>query len=307
MAANDKDSVKSVDKISGSISDYFTKLFEEIDKVLMTDVEKYYNLVMGETLPLLGAILLCWIVWQAYNAFFGQADLSKAMRTGTKFIVIYILLGSWGYVYPYIADPLINGIPELVEGMSGTKGDTLVTAFAQQIFTNVATGLGSIGAGGIGELAMAIPIALTYVLVMVLGVLIMALYFIIFVQCKLIIALLVITAPIFLGCAIFESTRDFFNNWVATLFAQFLILLLLTITTLLIIGVVTNLYAQVWPSGTSSLNSAGGLLVGELIALITMSRVPGIAAELANKGFSVTGGQIGGLTSMAVRAARGGK
>ena len=292
-----KNPLEGTGQSSSLIEQLFENITDQINKVILEDVGKYYKLVADEVLVIMASALVVWIIYKAYQCYYGEADIKKTIRTIVKFVAITILIGSWGDVYELIAKPAIEGIPELVEAMTGTKGDTLVTAFGNKIFEEVAAGLGQLGKQGIASIAMAFPVALVYFAVLLGGVLIIGLYFLIFLQCKLTIALMVITSPIFLGFSVFDSTRKFFDNWVAVLITQFLTLLLLSISTFLIISILTKAYETVYPDALASLAKATGLLLGEVIAGLTFYMAPKMASNLASNGFSITPASIGNLTS----------
>ncbi len=116
MASN-RDSVKSVETLSGQLSNFFSQLTEKFDEAILNNVAKFYGQVMENALPILGAMLFCWLVYWAIQTMYGQIDSKKFARDLGKYIIIIVLISSWDDVYRLIGDPVINGIPELVGAM----------------------------------------------------------------------------------------------------------------------------------------------------------------------------------------------
>lgn len=286
---------------------YFDKLNTSFDKAIVDGIETAYNNVMENTLPIIGAMLFCWVVYQSIQLMYNRADGKKIIDSFFKFIVILSLISSWSYVWTYIGDPVVNGIPELVGEMAGQEHKVLVASFTTMVFEQIWNGLSQIGSNGLTELTFGLTIALTYLIVLILAVIAIGLYFIVFLQCKLILALMVILTPIFIGCAMFETTKNFFNNWVALIFNQFLTLLLLAIATHLIMGIITNIYQEIFPAGVASLASAGGLMFSLILVLLTFAKMPAMASSLASSGFGITSTGVGNVMDSAKKFLTKGK
>lgn len=290
---------KGITGFSDKFNEYFDKLNTQFDETILSALEQMYNAVMENTVPILGGMLFCWVVYQAMQLMYGKADGKRIIHSFFKFLFILTLLSSWGYVWEYIGDPVINGIPELVGAMAGQEQKTVVGSFTVLVFDQIWNGLSQIGGGGVLEIVFGLTIAQTYLVVLILAIIAIGLYFIVLLQCKLILALMVIVAPIFIGCAMFETTRNFFSNWVALIFNQFLTLLLLALATQLIMGVITAVFKQVYPSNAASLGSAAGLMFSLILVLFTFRKMPAIASSLSSSGFGITGTGVDGLMNAA--------
>lgn len=305
--SNKENVQEGITKLSKDFNNYFDKLNQSFDETILSGVEKGYIHVMDNTIPILGGMLFIWVVYQAIQLMYGQADGRKIINSFFKFVVILTLLQSWNYVWEYIGDPVINGIPELVGAMAGQEQKTLIASFTKIVFDQIWNGLSQIGGGGVLEVTFGLTIAMTYMVVMVFAVITIGLYFIIFLQCKLILALMIILAPIFIGCAMFETTKNFFNNWVALIFNQFLTLLLLAIATQLVIGVITKVYQDIYPVGIPSLAAAGGLMLSLILVLFTFAAMPFVASSLSSSGFGITSTGVNGLMASAKKLLTKGK
>ncbi|MDO5073151.1 MAG: type IV secretion system protein [Neisseria animaloris] len=294
---NSKESVvESVNGMSGMLEQFFTDLEEKINKIFVNEVQKYYEQIADQVIPIMAAALFVWIVYQAYQFFFAKADIGKISKTLAKFVFILITVSEWGTVYKYLADPVINGIPELVGSMIDGDSSKVIYSFVRKLFDHVVAGWQQLSTD-LGALAMAFPVAFVYLCVFILAVLIVVCYFLIFLQVKLMLVLLMIAAPVFLGFAVFESTQKFFHNWVALIVTQFFTLLFLSVSVLLMVTLLSNVYSGIFPEGVASLGAAAGTLGGEFIALIVMWQAPKIASNLSSNGFSISGENIGNMLS----------
>ena len=59
-------SVDSLSTLSEQLKAYFSTLDEKFDSIILENVENYYQQVMENTIPILAALLFCWIVYQQY-------------------------------------------------------------------------------------------------------------------------------------------------------------------------------------------------------------------------------------------------
>jgi hypothetical protein len=166
MASN-RDSVKSVETLSGQLSNFFSQLTEKFDEAILNNVAKFYGQVMENALPILGAMLFCWLVYWAIQTMYGQIDSKKFARDLGKYIIIIVLISSWDDVYRLIGDPVINGIPELVGAMAGQEQKTLIASFTTMVFDAIYQGFSQIGAGGASEIVFALPLVGVYLVLMV--------------------------------------------------------------------------------------------------------------------------------------------
>jgi len=292
-------SVDSLSTLSEQLKAYFSTLDEKFDSIILENVENYYQQVMENTIPILAALLFCWIVYQAIHLMYAKADAKKLTLDFFKFFLILTLIGSWADVYHYIGEPVIYGIPELVGSMVGQSQSALIYSFATLVFDEIYKGFSSVSSGGVLEIAFVLPVVGVYLVVMLLAIVAIGLYFLVFLQCKLILALMIITAPIFIGCAMFDSTKNFFNNWVALIFNQFLTLLLLALATQLIMGVIPAIYKKVFPSEVATFASAIGMALSLFVTLVTFAKMPSIASSLASSGFGITSTGVGNVMSAA--------
>ena len=115
-----------------------------------------------------------------------------------------------------------------------------------------------------------------------------AIGFLMFLASHVLMALLIIVGPIFVACALFEASRQYFVGWlstcVSTVVSQVLVVALMS----LMIKIETNELSRISPAST------GANEVGQIGALLGVAALLGICAWLARQIPNVAVGIAGG-------------
>lgn len=209
-----------------------------------------------------------------------------------KLAIIYMLATTVAYS-SWVTGPLFHTLPNtLTEAISGSSASNAGAAFDE--FFNRAGYLGQ-------KIAKeATPFDWTPILmsgaVYVVGALAAALGFGIVMVAKVALALLVALGPIFIACALFDSTRRFFFGWLAQA-VNYLVLLALIVA---IFQLILSLVGDQWGSIDGQDPMVGGLLfiAVSILGAIFFLQTPAIAAGIA-------GGASAGLADFGNAAAGG--
>ncbi|CAN7621428.1 type IV secretion system protein [Phenylobacterium sp. LjRoot219] len=194
---------------------------------------------------------------------------------GMKLAILFALATTVAYSN-FVTEPLFRVLPEtLARAISGSDVPNIGAAFDQ--FFSRAAYLGE----KVGQQATPVNIApvIEQAAVVLIGAVAAALGFGIVTVAKVALALLVALGPIFVGCALFETTRRFFFGWLSQC-VNYLVLFALIITLFqLVLALVTSQWATI--DGQDAM--AGGLLFIALCVLggIFFLQVPSLAAGIA--------------------------
>lgn len=275
----------------GPAADFFIHLSDLLNDSLVENVAKHYQTVANALYaPVLGAVTLMFIVL-GIRVWFYSANTSDVLKVMARVVFCTALGFSWSYVYQYIANPILNGIPELIGQMFGSNSDNLILGLVANIFNQIKQTVDSLmsdagmNVGAVifaGLIAIADFAAVAFMLVD---------YFFIVISSKLIIAMMLVLTPLFLAFFMFESTRNYFFNWVNFIMQPILTLIILNLIVVFMGSLVTTTLNHYYENGLSVNLTAAfiGFLVPVFIILL-MQKASSIASNLVSNGFSISGG-----------------
>ncbi|MDN8587133.1 conjugal transfer protein TrbL, partial [Vibrio alginolyticus] len=109
----------------------------------------------------------------------------------------WTIVFSWDAFFPYVAEVFLDDVPNLITEMTGTDSKTTLQSFVSIIFEAIALAFNNIDTG-ITNVESGFFFILIYSFIFGLACLVCALFFLIWVICKVIIGILIAVAPIFL-------------------------------------------------------------------------------------------------------------
>ncbi|WP_421937320.1 type IV secretion system protein [Phenylobacterium sp.] len=270
----------------------FAPAYAYVDEKLAAFLETGAGNVIAEVAGPLRVALVLYVVLYGIAILRGaiaEPFMDFAVRS-LKLALVYLLATTAAYG-AWITQPLFHGLPEmLARAIAGPAASDAGAAFDQ--FFNRAAYLGE----KVAEQATLIdwlPLLVSGA-VWVCGALAAALGFGIVALAKVALAFLVALGPIFVACALFESSRRYFFGWLSQA-VNYLVLFALI---LLMFELVLAMVADQWGAIDSGDAMAGGLMFIALCLLgaIFFLQTPAIAAGIA-------GGASIGLADFANAAA----
>lgn len=262
----------------------FQDLETSIDASLLQTIEDYYHKVSGVMLPIAIALISAWIIYKAIKIMFAPSSsgaLNSFVKQSLKMIVIVIFAFAWEYVFKYIANPIINGVPELVGKMTGDSANSLVLQFISNMINNVNTNFSYTE----GMEAMFAPI-LVGLVCFVVSLLVIVTYFFTVFWAKIMLALLLVITPIFFTFLMFGATRNWFMNWVNAMAHNILTLLMLN----LIVGFISKLMLHLFENAKGETNTMimSFVVCGfGLMMYFFVKKASDIASQLVSSGFGL--------------------
>lgn len=286
--------------------------FQTMEKAIIGNTDKFfdYGVKLLETVEPIFAIcfgiyLLLWVLNYWANPSFTSMGIDFVKKCITWSIVIALAFNAGNYKN-YVANPVYNFGTELTEKIiSGTTTpsngskenemdkmknkvyDAVMTAYengdkAYSGFKNSGKHLTFNFGIGISHILLIIIIAIAFALILV---------------AKVCLLLVLVTAPFFIGCLLFEPTRQWGTNFINTAFSFVLSIFFYSCIVALLMGVLDNQVvatmntALATTDGKGLMKAALGLPVIVFIAaavfVYTMNKIPTITTAL-------TGGNIGG-------------
>jgi type IV secretion system protein VirB6 len=196
------------------MNDFLGDLLRRIEDSGSSFSEQAYTAVGAEIMPLLRVMFILYVAWYGFQLVTGTSRLSVAEIVGriARMMIILALVNSWGnfdnLIYHWINDmpeavgrailaASGTGISEPTNGMSQIwrTANEAASAFAEQ------SGYFSILPSMIGVLIM---VGAGIFIAIALAILILA---------KVMLWVLIGTAPIFIACMLFERTRGYGIGW----------------------------------------------------------------------------------------------
>ena len=272
----------------------FRPAYASIDAKLEQFLNESVSAVIAEVAPPLRLALVLYVLLYGFAILRGaitEPVMDFAVRS-LKLAVIYLLGTSVAYG-EWVAQPLFHMLPETLSraingGVAPEPGQAFDQFFARaaylaQRIINLATPL-------------YFEASILGAIVLLLGLLAAALGFGIVVLAKVALALLVAIGPIFVGCALFESTRRYFFGWLNQ-GVNYLVLFALVIA---VLQLVVSMVGDQWASIDGQDPMVGGMLFAALcaVAMIFFLQTPALAAGIA-------GGASAGLADFATAGRAG--
>ena len=275
-----------------AIRDFFEKLLNQLNDMLLEGVASKYKSVAEALWPVVVSLMLAWLVVQCLRIILrpnAEQSLSSLYGKVLKMMMISTIAFSWSYAYRYVADPIMNGVPELIADMTGSSSDTIVLSFVDNLIQSVKTSIDTFSEESISGAIGAIFVA---IIMFVVAIAVMVTYFFILIEAKLLIALLLILTPVFLTCLMFETTRTYFFNWINAMFMPLMTLLLLNLIVSLMGDLVYRIFKEFFVGQeleTSLSGAVMGITVGAFMWIL-IKKAPQYASNLVSNGFGLGSG-----------------
>lgn len=159
-------------------------------------------------------------------------------------LLIWSIVFSWDAFYPYIAEVFLEDIPNLISEMTGTDAQSTLGAFVTIVFDVIAKSMEKVDMG-ISNVVSGLFFVGVYLTLLLLACVLCGIFFLTWVICKMIIAILIAVAPIFIAAAMFPATRRFATNWLHAVLTPNVIVLLMIVTCDLVLSGITTAYTSV--------------------------------------------------------------
>ncbi|TIP81558.1 MAG: type IV secretion system protein, partial [Mesorhizobium sp.] len=196
------------------MQDFLGDLLDRIEQSGANFSERAYGIVSGEIMPLLNIMFLAYVAYYGLQLFMGTSRVSVADVIGriVRMMVILILISQWShfntFFYSWLNDTPEDvgrailtatgtGITEPTNGLSmiWRTANEAASAFAEQ------SGYFSVLPSMVGFLIM---LCVAVFIAVALAILLLA---------KVMMWVLIGTAPIFIACMLFEQTRNLGVSW----------------------------------------------------------------------------------------------
>ena len=226
-------------------------------------------------------------------------EIQGVIATFVIMLLIWSIVFSWDAFFPYVAEVFLDDLPNLIGEMTGTDTVTTFQAFMSVVLNSIADAFKNVDTG-ITNPVSGFFFVLIYAGILGLACLVCAVFFLIWIISKMIIAILLVVAPIFLACAMFPASRKYATNWLQAIITPLVVILLMIIASEFVISTIVPIVQE--------LNEAGSTFIGAFVMIIILFivlgvfwLVPKLAISLVGSGFeastSATSGVMQSFTS----------
>lgn len=283
------------------MQDFLGDLLDRIENSGASFSEQAYTIVGDEIAPLLRLMLVAYVVWYGLQLVMGTARIGvgEIVLRIIRMVMILLLVTSWGnfnnFVYRWINDTPEDvgrailaasgtGITEPTNGMSmiWQTANQAASAFAEQ------SGYFSILPSMIGVLIM---IGAGVFIAVALAILILA---------KVMLWVLIGTAPIFIACMLFDRSRGYGIGWFNQVLTYALIPLFIYVIAAFLIAAMNPELSKI-----DAASGARTLTLGDIAGFLLLCVAGGfVMLYIQSIGQGIAGGIASGVGSAATRIAR---
>lgn len=295
------DAVKSVSNNGMDVLNNVTeRIAGDIDKKVKDQIKNYYVKITEPIIPVFAGFIIIWISFQSIKMMLGMAvEIQGVIATFVIMLLIWSIVFSWDAFFPYVAEVFLDDLPNLIGEMTGTDTVTTFQAFMSVVLNSIADAFKNVDTG-ITNPVSGFFFVLIYAGILGLACLVCAVFFLIWIISKMIIAILLVVAPIFLACAMFPASRKYATNWLQAIITPLVVILLMIIASEFVISTIVPIVQE--------LNEAGSTFIGAFVMIIILFivlgvfwLVPKLAISLVGSGFeastSATSGVMQSFTS----------
>lgn len=270
----------------------FQNTFQSIDTPLVDAVNGIIGSLTGYLAPIMVPLLTVYLIVFGFQCAHGRVPLSAFMSVALRAAIVVFIIGNAANFNQWVGNVFLQAIPNdignAINGQLG--GGAAINGGAQ--FDNVWNHSYTAGLAVYNNLpSVSLKGVLLGICVFIywgVALAAVAIGFLMFVASQVLLALLVAVGPLFIPCALFQGSRQFFSGWlsacVSTVVAQILIVALMG----LMIRVETTALAGIAAA------PAGGNEVGQIGALMGVAALLFICALLAKQIPTVAVGIAGG-------------
>ncbi len=285
----------------------FSGAYTAIDSPLSDAVDEALGNLLGFINPTLKILLTIYITWIAFQTRLVPtgAPVSGLIAHAARGAVIVMLLSNTATFNQWVGTIFLHTIPDgLGTALNGSIGSRSITGGAQ--FDDVWNGAWKAGLAVYKNLPewsiKGAFLALAVIAFWVLSFIAVGVGFLMFLGAHVLMALLMITGPIFIACALFPASRRFFSGWLATtvgvLVTQVLVIALMS----LMIRIEQNelAHVQAAPTGADIMGQVGSLIgvAGLLFICAGLAKqIPGLAVGIAGGAYHNFNGLVGAAAS----------
>lgn len=270
----------------------FTNTFQSIDTPLVDAVTATIGALTGYLAPIMVPMLTVYLIIFGIQSAMGRVPLSAFLSVALRAAVVVYIIANAANFNQWVGNVFLQAIPnDIGNAVNGALGGGAPINGGQQFDTvwNDAYTAGLVVWKALPSLSLkGIMMCGVVVLFWATALASVALGFLMFLASRVLMALLIAIGPIFIACALFGASRQFFNGWlsacVSTVVAQ---LLIVTLMSLMIRVETTEL-------GRIAAAPVGGNVVGQAGALMGVSALLFICALLAKQIPNVAVGIAGG-------------
>lgn len=267
-----------------------------VEQFITTNVVSVANGIKSQAFLLLSLYILLWGFSHLLNII--QEPLSDSLKRFTKIFFIFGIAFGMAAYNDYIVDTVTNGPEQLASLLSGASSESSLISNLDSIFEKT-WNLGSDfwKKGGLLDGPGLVIVALVvYLIACVLS----AYSAFLIILSKVAVAILCALGPLFIISTLFDSTKRFFENWVAMLANYSLVLVLVIAVNAFIMSIFQTYLGQITAGKELQIIDIAPIIVLAIISCLILGQVMSIASGLGG-GVSIATMGVGRLLASKAR------
>lgn len=282
--------------MSYTVIPIFEPIFTKIDTALISILGSKASAVISLISPLIAVsfslyVLLVFLSYKQSNADWSSSAIDMIKRIAAWAVIISASMNVGWYMGTVV--PFINAFPvELSNAITGNSGSSNINSIDSIISYYIAVVQETwLKASGIKASIVA---SFNIALILITGipvVIVMAAYLLL---TKLMMAILIVIAPLFLSMALFPVTRQYANLWIAQVVNFGLLAFFMNVTAVVMVNILLEMQVDPLTATLVDLLTYG---VVALLFFVVILRVPDLASSLS-------GGMTGNGFGSAIHSGR---
>jgi type IV secretion system protein VirB6 len=298
-----------------NFSNIIVELSNKIDGITRTFSHDGYHAMAQALAKPIGVLCVLFITLTGYSILRGliKTPMREFVNVVIRIGVVYTFALNWGEFSAYFEGLFVKGASDLGSVMMGATHagapGTGINQALQSVFTEITSvGMWAMKKASVRNLS---PLG-TGIAIYVSGIAVVGLAFFEILLAKMMLAICMAAAPLFLSFTLFEKTRPFFDKWLGTLVGFSLVLVMVST----VVGICLSLVH--WVVAPLYINEAAEITAGDWLPLALVSIVSvmlileitnvakgiGGACASSGSGSAMMGGFMGAALGMTKNATR---
>jgi type IV secretion system protein VirB6 len=268
---------------------FYEGLFFGIDKTVFAAINTNIAKVMSFMSPIFHSMMLIYLAWIGVQMIMGWSNTSipTLIQQNLKMVVVYTLALNTGVYNDIIVKFLYFGPEQVAQIFAGVDTSALDGVLTKG-FAVAGKAWNKAGLTDFGLIFVALFICVGTVAASAYAAFLL-------IMAKIFIAVLVALGPIFICLILFNSTKRFFESWLAQVLNSFMIIVLVFAVMILFMNVYLAFITDMQPDAIFSLMAVGKFVILSLIFVLTLRQIPAVASALAGGTQISTGGVLGAM------------
>lgn len=280
-----------------NFSNIIIELGNKVDALTQSFAKEGYAAVSHYLAKPIGTLCVLFIILTGYSILRGliKTPMREFVTVVIRIGVVYMFALNWGEFSTYFEGLFVNAASELGGVMMGAHSSVLpasgtgINGALQSVFTEII----SVGTWAMKKSSMRnFSPWVTGIFIYISGIAVIGLALFEILLAKLMLAICLATAPLFISFSLFEKTRAFFDKWLGTLVGFSLVLVFVSTVVGICLNLVHWVVAPLYVNEASKIASADWLPLA-LVSIVSVMAILEITTVAKGIGGACSSGTTG--------------